>query len=114
MFGRDSIFGERDTVVIPGLLIVFWSLYDFQSPRALSSVITFPVSTCNGSWTSLLMLRNSWNFGQGEEVAILVLYGRFWFLILKINMKMWCKKEVEGSMEGRLYRVLAAVASWRW
>jgi len=27
----------------------------------------------------------------------------FWFFILEINMKMWCKKEVEGSMEGRLY-----------
>ena len=60
------------------------------------------------------MIRDIWSFGQGEEVAMVVQILHFWFLILKINMKMWCKKEVKGSVEGRLYRVLAAVASWRW
>jgi len=39
---------------------------------------------------------------------------RFRSLIWATNTKMWCKKEVEGSMEGRLYRVLATLASWRW
>jgi len=60
------------------------------------------------------MLRNVCSFRQGEEVAILFLVWCFSFLTLKINMKMWCKEEVKDSMEGRLYRVLAAVASWRW
>jgi len=69
MFGNDSIFGEKEEADIPGYSIIFLLLYDFQSPRARSSTMTYQVSVYKVGRTRLYIRRFALSFEDRRKVS---------------------------------------------